>query len=458
MTDAYVSQNQPRVDLQFLISWSPARFMALGMIIYVVVLVIAPLTYDYSVVSTSGLLYAAGCYLAFFVGCRLSRVGNPITVSDFQQHPILVPDRLVNLVVALGAAGVAARMYDRVVLRGFTLGETYSETRESLAENVSAFGYVGGLGFSFGIIALFLIWLSKSGTRRPVISVFALLLALYPMAEAAAQGSRSTMLHTGFLFYFFARATDSFPRIIRSKLVLLAGLMAFAAISQLIYELRSLEGAGQAADIVEVYRQTALAQYSRPQAWVTEMLVATSGRGFLSEILKVITHFAQYGTHSWFVYFVNLELFQGSHGWGGIHFYIPSRVLSVITGLDLIYDPGSQGMLLGLSSTAMTLIYYDFGPLGPLMAGLFGYLVTTIHRKAVEMPARWLPLHSYLCFACLMSQIDNQLVGGLGVFAIWTFIGYVPLHYAFTVLSQNPMVEPVSLVERDSLNRHELTR
>ena len=51
------------------------------------------------------------------------------------------------------------------------------------------------------------------------------------------------------------------------------------------------------------------------------------------------------------------------------------------------------------------------------------------------MPERWLPLHIYLCFTCLMMMLDNQLIGGLGAFAIWTFSGYVFLHYLVTLLS-----------------------
>jgi hypothetical protein len=445
MTDIAASRAPSLIDPVFLYRWSPARFMALGMIIYATVLVAAPLQYDYSVVSLEGALYAAGTYLAFFAGCRIARFGNPAGLAQSTDISARTWDKLITITLLIGTVGVVARLYDRVVLRGFTVGETYLETRESLSETVSIFGYIGGFGFSFGIVALCLLWLSKSARRRPVATVLAIMLALYPAAEALAQGSRSTLLHTGFLLVFFARSTNTLSFVFRSKWIMLGLLVAFAVFAQIIYEVRSLENAEAGVDIAEVYRQAGLARFSAPQSWVTDILIESEGHGLLASLLKVVTHTAQYMTHSWFVYFVNYDGFEGVYGWGGVHFNVPVRVLSAITGIDLIYDPARYGMQAGFSSTVMSLIYYDFGAMGPVVAALFGYLVTIVHRKAIEMPARWLPLHSYLCFACLTAQIDNQLTGGLGVFASWSFLLYAALHYFLSLLSDEPNAQTAAM-------------
>jgi hypothetical protein len=430
------SLRTPSVDVAFLANWSPARFAALGLALYATLLVVSPLQYDYSVITVEGSLYAAVVLLAFFAGCYIGRAVNAAAAPATPQPVGLSVDRLINLTIAIGAVGVTARLYDRVILRGLTISETYEETRESLAEGVSAFGYIGGLCFSFGIIALALMWLSSSQRRRPATLVLAGFLALYPMLESLLVGSRSTMLHTAFLLFFFARATNALRWVVRSRLALMAGGIALIVFAQLIYEIRSLQGTDEIVDISDVFRLTAIGQYARPPEWITEAILATNGQGLVAAILKNWTHFTQYLTHSWLAYFVNYSQFDGTAGWGRYHLNMPLRALSAILGEDLTYDPSLYGIQLGMSGTAFTAVLCDFGAAGPFFAGLFGFAATAVHRRAIRFPERWLPLHAYLCFGCLTMLIDNQLVGGLGAFATCSFIAYVPLNYFMTVLSR----------------------
>jgi hypothetical protein len=60
-----------------------------------------------------------------------------------------------------------------------------------------------------------------------------------------------------------------------------------------------------------------------------------------------------------------------------------------------------------------------------------------VHRRAITYPERWLPLNGYICFGCLTMGIDNQLVTALGAYAIWTFAGFIPIHYLLSLLSAN---------------------
>jgi hypothetical protein len=135
-------------------------------------------------------------------------------------------------------------------------------------------------------------------------------------------------------------------------------------------------------------------------------------------------------------YFGNYEQFEGTIGWGRIHFNVPLRVLQAISGADFSYDASFYGMESGISGTAITQAAYDFGAAGPLLAGLFGILVTVLHRKAIVLPERWLPLHGYVCFSCLTLLVDNMLIGGLGSFATWSFLGYALLHYLLTLVAR----------------------
>jgi hypothetical protein len=111
------------------------------------------------------------------------------------------------------------------------------------------------------------------------------------------------------------------------------------------------------------------------------------------------------------------------------------RLISALAGEDLSFDPTVVGMNSGVSATGFSSLYYDFGGAGPLVAGLFGFVVTVVQRKTINFPERWLPLHAYFCFTCLMMMLDNQLTGSLGAFAVWTFSGYAALHYLMSLLS-----------------------
>lgn len=427
----------PALDTQFLRTWSPARFAALGLAVYAVLLFVSPLKYNYANLSLEPTVYAAAVLLAFFGGCRVAKMFDSYKPPASVQPVAMSPDLMINLTLFLGFFGVAARAYDRVVVRGFTVADTMLESRETIAESLSVFSYLGGACFSFGIIAMMLIWLSSSFRRRPFAYALAVLLSLYPMLESLVQGGRSTTIHTLFLLFMFARASNAMPWLVRSPAALLAAGIAVIAAAQLFYEIRTLQGADDQIDLADIFRSTAISQYAQPYDWVVEHLFATNGQGLISAVLKTWTHFTQYLTHSWLVYYDNYLNFEGVYGWGRMHFFMVFRLLSGLTGEDLNYDATLYGSLSGISTTAFSSIYYDFGPAGPLTAFAFGYAGTSVQRKSIMFPERWLPLYVYLCFACLMMLLDNQLMGSLGAFAIWTFSLYVPLHYLVTTLARH---------------------
>jgi hypothetical protein len=427
----------PSIDASFLLRWSPARWILAGIIFYAAAIILSPLEYLFSVITWSGAIYAISVIFALFVGCFIGKVinsaGDPVVPRPFQ-----VPlDRYINLTIGIASLSIAARIFDRFILRGFKVEETFDETRGSLAASVSLFGYLGGAGFTYGGIALALIWLSSNQRRRPVTLAIVGLLAAYPMGEALLQGSRSTMFHTAFLIFFYARSTGALRWLIRSRLTLVGLILATLAFFQIIFEIRSLEGGGYEDVVSEVYRLSAAAEYAMAPPWIINAISESDGRGIVAEALKVWTHFEQYLTHSWLVYFVNYESLQeGSLGWGRIHLNTPLRALGAMINADLTYDAFSHGQLEGIFSTAISPVYYDFGMLGPLFAGLFGLVATLVQAKAIRLPERWLPLYALLCFGCATILIDNQLLEGLGTFAIWGSILYAALHFVVSLASR----------------------
>lgn len=432
----------PELDVTWVSRWTPARFAAAGIIFYVLVFLFSPLEYTYSLISVGGVLYAVSAIFCFFVGCAICRwMGNSGDAP--RPQPIYVSlDRFVNVATFIGTIGVLARIYDRFIVRGFTVEQTYFETRESVERSVSAFGYVGGMFFTFGMVALALMWLSSSQSRRPVMFVYVGLLALFPTFESLLQGSRSTMIYTVFLFFFFARATNAMSWLTKSPVALTIGSGVLIVFAQMIFELRSLQDVVTAVDISDIYKSQGIAIYASPPNWITQALVATEAQGLVAALLKIWTHFSQYVTHSWLVYCFNFDGFLGEHGWGRAHLNVFTRVLTTVTGENYNYDAAFQGLQEGLFGTAFSAIYYDFGPAGPLASGAFGFAATWVHRETIRHPDRWLPLHALLCFACCTMLIESALLGGVGAFAIWSFLAYALVHFFVSVLSRKADAQP----------------
>jgi len=432
------SLSYPSLDLGFVRYWSPARCMFAGMIFYVAVVVTSPLEFNYSYITWPAVVFAFAVMLAFFGGCYVSTNTSP-PIDTIKPLPFQGSNnRYIYLAIIIAFFGILARIYDRFILRGFSVQETFAETRESLEGQVSVFGYIGGLAFSFGLVALALVWLTKTERRRPVATVIAILLAAYPMTEGLLGASRSPMLHTAILVFILARSTKSLTWLVHSRVALLAVGLALMAFFQLLFEIRTLEGGAYEESIAEVFRLTGMAEFAQAPTWITNAITATDGRGLYATILKNIVHIEQHITHSWVVYFANFTRFDElEYGDGYIHFSLPLRVVAYVTGQEIYYSPFVHGMEEGMYSASLSNIYYDFGLLGVPLAFAFGYAQTMLHRQAIRMPVRWLPLHVLMCFANLFTLMENPLTGGLGAFAVWGTMLYVMIHFLVTVLSRD---------------------
>jgi hypothetical protein len=449
----------PRVDIAYLMRWSPLRWTWFGFVFFGFFYVTSPLVYEWDYFSWNAIAYMVACLIAFVGGCYATRwilgTGNlhpedPNTRGAFPRSIGTSPDSMINVTAMLATVGVMARVYDRFVLRGFAIGsDTFEDARNSLASTISIFGYIGGATFCFGIVCLMLIWISASQRRRPKTYVLAILLAAYPSIEAVLQGSRSTVFYTVLLLMIFAYATATLQWLFRSKLLMALGAAVLFVAAQAIYEIRTLQMTDQNFDIADVYELAGIAQFVHPPDWITDILIATDGKGLLGGFIKVWTHFSQYLTHALLVYCANFEQFDGTLGYGQFHFFIPLRVLGAIIGEPYSYDPSWHGMESGLTATAFSGIQYDFGGLGPAVAGLFGAAVALIHHKVLEYPERWLPLYAYLSLAVFAIPIHTELLSAYGAFATWSFLLYIPLHYVIGMLLGEEDARPRAMPQAD---------
>ena len=132
--------------------------------------------------------------------------------------------------------------------------------------------------FSFGLVALMLMWLSGAYRRRHYTFMFAVLTGCLPDAGNHRSGQPIDD-HSHDIPAVHVRPLGQYDA--------MAGALAAAARSggilvivgaQILYELRSLQGIDE-RDIIDIFEFTGMSQYARPQQWMVRLLVKQTRRG-----------------------------------------------------------------------------------------------------------------------------------------------------------------------------------
>lgn len=404
---------------KFIKYWSPARATLLGLVIYWLLVAIAPLKFDMNFFSAEGLGFVILSLIGFWLGCAVAAKSSRSAMWRFTAVPTRGQiGQLIWMTLCLGAAGTLLRAYDRLVLRGFEFSEFVILARESIQPDVSIFGYIGGVLFPLSMACLMLHW--WDGRRRPVTSLAAAALATYPLLEALALGSRSTILNMLLLVAFCAAASG---RLRTSHVLVVSALLSTPLLlaSQALYETRTMQLGYQS--LIEIYTLNSITLYAPPQDWITS-LIGIEGSLFVDALVRPWLHLSQYTTSTWLIFMDNFASFSGNFGWGQLHFGVPLRALSAVFDVGDSYDPVSEGLKEGLFSTVFSTIYYDFGWFGPVVAFAFGYASTRLQAMAIREPHCWLLLYAVVVFACAFAFVENQFLSGFFAFAAWSFLLY----------------------------------
>ena len=136
--------------------FSPERIAVSGILVYVGLLLVAPVVVVHPV-SWGAIGFVASCYAAFFAGCFVipTRAGAPTPPTMAWQYSTVV----FWTFLFLGLLGIALRAYDKYFLRGVSLDDGAVEGRSLVAEEgAGPVAVIAGGLYPFCYVPLFLWW------------------------------------------------------------------------------------------------------------------------------------------------------------------------------------------------------------------------------------------------------------------------------------------------------------
>ena len=415
--------------------YSPARVALLGIAIWIVIRFVAPVE---AVVPLDGaaMLYIFLCYAAFLIGCALPRASAhphrvPSCTLSAQQPPF--QPKLFWFATAAGLGGMAARLYDRVGLRGVDYTLSSAEIRDQLLNStISPFSLLGAVLLAFCYLPLILQLGAKNTLRRPLTLTVAVIVFSLPALESLGQLSRSVLI-TSFILAFCAVVCLKFGGHVLDRRVLLpalAGVVGLSLLSTSIFEKRLSDSERVLADSVV---ESVYAEGVRP--------TLEAQRGLVSGNTVEATYYAAVVPNSMYYLSGVYEFSQlytrpdtQQFAWGGLTFATYVRAISALVGSNTDYVDQPYLWKIGVFTSFFGNWWVDFGWAGPVLLIVLGFLCSRLAFAASTGLLNLMPLYLFSICVILLMPVSNTIVDGngffimhaFGLFALFTGIRQIP--------------------------------
>lgn len=432
--------------------WHPWKVAVLGIVAWLAVRFLAPIE-GIVPLSSTALWYIVACYLAFFTGCAARALSQPAVSPNRKSAEELWrgawPPEYFWTIFAIGLAGVAMRLYDRIVVRGASLTLDIAEIRDTLADSQSSlFGALGGFLSPFAFLPLIMLFLKQDDEHRFVRFSCSILLFILPVADAARQGSRSVMLVAVALLVFAIALTRFEGKLLHRRLFYPAvGLVAGLAVASTV--IFSARLSSHDRDLRDAVFNAVFAQSIGPN--YEARLGIMSDEPAVSEYYRIVVPNALYFTSGVYEFSrlwdrPDRQVFS----WGTNFIYPYTRVANSILRLKRIpaflQPDDALFFRSGVFTTLFGPLWVEWGYLGAFMMFLFGFLLTGMSLSIRDGKVHLVPLYACLMAAVLYAMVVNIMALGFGFFSLNAFILFA--------LLQAPQASP-RMSERQS--RHRLT-
>lgn len=398
--------------------YSPTKVAIAGILIWLVIWLLLPVVVI-GEIAPGALLYAALCYLSFFIGAALwgGRRGSP-EVSPWEGP---LRRGLFWGTVITGLLGMGLRIYDRL-LRGVEYGANAADLREALTNSSNTIpGIASAILFPFCLIPLMLL-LSSSDRRKKGLLLIAVTVFALPMAESFFQLSRSFMLLTVGIAFATIVITRYGGRALNRKLLLrsVVGILALVAVSSAIFSVRLTEGRRELSD--SVY-DSVYAAYLQPND-TARRAVYGSGRVTSFAMLSVLPNGMYYLSGAYEFSALWDRPGDQPFAYGQLHFYVFAKVFYTMIGSDYLTAQRVQDFVYrdGVFQTFFGPLWVDFGWFALLLMAPFGYIMKRMAAMVSQGSVAYLPLYCYLIIVVFFMPVVNFLISGFGILAITAFI------------------------------------
>ncbi len=400
--------------------WKPANIAAIGIVIWCLIWLTAPLQ-SINPISLSSVLFIVFCYIGFFLGCLFAGqfLGGGVSRVHIWNGNLNI--RAVAITAVIGIIGMGMRYYDRSVIRGVEYGQNSAEVREALINaSVSGWGIIGSILLPFCFLPLLYILAAKWKRRYTLHLIVALIVFSMPMIESLAQLSRTIMLMTVFMLFVSVICMKFNGNITNRKILYLSfsAAIGFLVLSTAIFALR-LNDSGRALEdsvIDSVY-----AENIGPTPEAIDGLV--NGSVVVSQYYRAVLPNSLYylsGVYEFSLLWERPDVQE--FGFGAYMFSPFVKVANlVLNKTEYSLDEEALAYRTGVTNTFFGPIWIDFGWIAPIFCMLLGFVSTRLGDSARSGNFANAPMYFYAVVVAFYMPVINFISSGFGLFVISSF-------------------------------------
>ena len=406
---------------------SPRNAAIYGIIFWIALYLISPVTYKYPFSSLSIFLLLSS-YVLFFVGFNLGFKVKLLKLPFEKPHE---KKWLYYFFFIVSLFSVLFIITDKFVLRGISIGLGAFQNR-GILENTppTIIGVVGNI-FKAGVfLSIFLYYQLKVKNRIFILVNY--LFLLYFILESFVLGSRSTPVFYGSLAILILLHFGKIKIRLRYLILLVILGIGFFVLLTEVYISRTIEFIGTRERAIEfILMGGSYMDYTiLDQDFINYVLSIDSF--FIQSFFVGLASFLAYYLHSVVEFSYLLDHFDSSAQMGSHTFFVISKFFKIIFG---IYDGRTFDHIprLGKYTTFFGDIYMDFKYFTLLFMFLFGYWQARLYKTAkLKNCFTLIPLVLFLCILNFIMPVFNLISGGNGIYLI---IGFILLSYTYRLLS-----------------------
>lgn len=396
---------------------SPTVLLFFSVLFFLLVLPVLPIDVQYPI-SEEAMLFWLICFLCFLGGTLLGAGGHfRFRVNNTNADPRTLKIFLL-IVVLIGFTGTILLVIDRYMIRGVSLVATMLENRAVLGDSrASAISVIAAMASSIGMFSYILIWMVELSvvTISRWVKILAIINLLTSVTVSVLMGSRSLLLVLLFIHIFawyFVIRTQGKKMQFKYKVVLLFLLLLLASISSIIMVWR--------VELMGLYMSDSLtisgyAYTIQPSSFVQSYFrdEETQWMGILAGLFSLV----QYVFHGIYEFGLLFDNFQGEFEMGGRTFWLPVKVLSMITG-GPVGGVEHIGERTGIFTTFVGPVFIDFGWLSPVVLIIYGALIGLPFRLLKEGRLEWLPAVALVATSMILWPVVNIFISASGTYLL----------------------------------------
>lgn len=403
-----------RLNGQALMKLAPARTAVMGLLVYIGMVIIAPVVIMVEP-GVPALLYAGAGYMALFSGVFLHHLVSP---SPFAA-PVITIQPIApttwRMAILLSGGAIAVRLFDRFVLRGVPIGEGADAVRNQLMNTeASPLSALGAALYPSCYAVLILFYCLPKRHRTTSAMVISYVLFLYPTMEAMMQNSRSLIIVSVALVLQARSVLIGSFAFLKSRVVQIGagvgGMVGFFSVF-----VARLEDAGR--EFLASAQESGYAFTVQPNDTMMDLMM--NNYGLLTTMAAAFLHVTQYYTHSFFEFFFIYDSLPELHSWGGFNFFHIYKFVGMVTGWTAMTDRAMTAEIRqGIFATMFVPMWVDFGWLMPAVMFVFGYIAAWLWKLSLAYPQQWFPLYSYIVVVIFLIPVTSFFFAAQGFYTI----------------------------------------